>query len=103
MAPGSLDVLVDSNVPLGGGLSSSAALEVATATLVEAVTGRTLDPVDKARLCQKAEHVYAGMPCGIMDQFSSALGEAGKLLLDRLPQRDGASSCRWTIPTWRCW
>ncbi len=81
MAPGALDVLVDSNVPLGGGLSSSAALEVATATLIEAVTGRTLDPVDKARLCQKAEHVYANMPCGIMDQFSSALGAAGKLLL----------------------
>jgi galactokinase len=81
LAPGSLDVLVDSNVPLGGGLSSSAALEVATATLVEAVTGRTLDPVDKARLCQKAEHVYANMPCGIMDQFSSALGAEGKLLL----------------------
>jgi galactokinase len=54
---------------------------VATATLVEAVTGQKLDPVDKARLCQKAEHVYANMPCGIMDQFSSALGEAGKLLL----------------------
>jgi galactokinase len=81
MAPGPLDVLVDSAVPLGGGLSSSAALEVATATLLEAVVGRTLDPVDKARLCQKAEHVYAGMPCGIMDQFSSALGAAGSLLL----------------------
>lgn len=81
MASGALDVLVDSNVPLGGGLSSSAALEVATATLLEAVTGQALDPVDKARLCQKAEHMYAGMPCGIMDQFSSALGEAGKLLL----------------------
>lgn len=81
MTPGALDMLVDSNVPLGGGLSSSAALEVATATLVEAVTGTTLDKVDKARLCQKAEHVYANMPCGIMDQFSSALGEADKLLL----------------------
>lgn len=81
MAPGPLDLLVDSRVPLGGGLSSSAALEVATATLLEAVTGHTLDPVDKARLCQTAEHVYAGMPCGIMDQFSSALGAAGKLLL----------------------
>jgi len=78
---GPLDLLVDSKVPLGSGLSSSAALEVATATLLEAATGRPLDPVDKARLCQKAEHAYAGMPCGIMDQFSSALGEAGKLLL----------------------
>ncbi|HYO23934.1 MAG TPA: galactokinase [Lacipirellulaceae bacterium] len=81
MAPDALDVLVDSNVPMGGGLSSSAALEVATATLMEAVTGHTLDPVDKARLAQHAEHVYANMPCGIMDQFSSTLGEAGKLLL----------------------
>ena len=81
LTPGALDVLVDSQVPLGGGLSSSAALEVATATLIEAVTGRSLDPVDKARLCQKAEHDFAGMPCGIMDQFSSALGATGKLLL----------------------
>lgn len=81
LTPEALDLLVDSNVPLGGGLSSSAALEVATATLIEAVTGKRLNPVDKARLCQQAEHVYAGMPCGIMDQFSSALGAEGKLLL----------------------
>jgi galactokinase len=81
MALGPLNLLVDSKVPLGGGLSSSAALVVATATLIEAVTGRTIDPVEKARLCQKAEHEYAGMPCGIMDQFSSALGAEGKLLL----------------------
>lgn len=81
MQPGTLDLLVDSKVPQGGGVSSSAALEVATATLVEAVTGRTLDPIDKVLLAQKAEHVYAGMPCGIMDQYSSAMGAAGKLLL----------------------
>jgi galactokinase len=81
LKPGGIDLLVDSNVPLGGGLSSSAALEVATATLLEAAEGKRLDPVDKARLCQQAEHVYAGMPCGIMDQFSSALGAEGKLLL----------------------
>lgn len=81
LAPGRVDLVVDSKVPLGSGLSSSAALEVATATLLEAVVGRRLDPVDKARLCQQAEHQYAGMPCGIMDQFSSALGAAGKLLL----------------------
>jgi galactokinase len=81
VTPGALNLLVDSQVPLGGGLSSSAALEVATATLLEAATKTQLDPVDKARLCQKAEHQYAGMPCGIMDQFSSALGAPGKLLL----------------------
>ena len=78
---GPLDALMTSNVPLGGGLSSSAALEVGTATLIETVTGRKIDPVEKALLCQKAEHDYAGMPCGIMDQFISALGQKDKILL----------------------
>ena len=73
--------LVHSTVPLGGGLSSSAAIEVATATLLEVVAGRQLDPVDKALLCQKAEHEYAGMPCGIMDQFISVMGKKDHLLL----------------------
>jgi galactokinase len=79
--PGGLDVLLHSTVPLGSGLSSSAALEVATATLIEAVTGKTIDPVEKALLAQKAEHDFAGVPCGIMDQFISALGREGHLLL----------------------
>jgi len=79
--PGGLDVLLHSTVPLGSGLSSSAALEVCTATLLETVTGTTLDPVEKALLCQKAEHDFAGVPCGIMDQFISALGREGHLLL----------------------
>jgi galactokinase len=78
---GGFDALVHSTVPLGGGLSSSAALEVATATLLEAITGLKLDPVDKALLCQKAEHVYAGMPCGIMDQLISVMGKQDHLLL----------------------
>jgi len=76
-----LDLLIDSDVPIGSGLSSSAALEVAVATLLEAVTGHALDPVDKALLCQRAEHEFAGVPCGIMDQFASALGREGHLLL----------------------
>jgi len=66
---------------LGGGLSSSAALEVATATLLEAITGHDLPQVEKALLCQKAEHEYAGMPCGIMDQFTSVMGQADHLML----------------------
>ncbi len=76
-----LDVAFMSTVPLGGGLSSSAALEVSTATLLEAVTGKKLDPVEKALLCQKAEHEFAGMPCGIMDQFISVMGRENHLLL----------------------
>jgi galactokinase len=79
--PRGFDALIHSNVPPGGGLSSSAALEVATATLLEAITGRQLNPVDKALLCQKAEHEYAGMPCGIMDQFISVMGKQDHLLL----------------------
>ena len=79
--PGGFDALVHSTVPLGGGLSSSAALEVATATLLEIITGRKLDPVEKALLCQKAEHDYAGMPCGIMDQFISVMGKENQVLL----------------------
>lgn len=75
------DALIDSDVPLGGGLSSSAALEVATATLLEAMTGRLLDPVEKALLCQRAEHEFAGVPCGIMDQFISVMAKEGHLLL----------------------
>ena len=76
-----LDVAFMSTVPLGGGLSSSAALEVCTATLVEAATGREIDPVEKALIAQTAEHEFAGVPCGIMDQFISALGREGHLLL----------------------
>jgi galactokinase len=78
---GGFDAMIHSTVPLGGGLSSSAALEVATATLLEAITGKTLDPVDKALLCQQAEHEFAGVPCGIMDQFISVMGRKDHLLL----------------------
>lgn len=70
-----------SNVPIGGGLSSSASLEVATATLIEAVADQTIPKVDKGLVCQKAEHEFAGVPCGIMDQFSSVLCESDHLLL----------------------
>ncbi|MGO8926398.1 MAG: galactokinase [Limisphaerales bacterium] len=77
------DAVIESNLPYGGGLASSAALEVATATLLEAMTGQTLDPIEKALLCQRAEHDFAGVPCGIMDQFTSILGrENHALLLD---------------------
>jgi galactokinase len=81
MRPLSFQAVIDSNVPIGGGLSSSASIEVATATLLEAITGTTLDPIEKALLCQKAEHEYAGVPCGIMDQFASVMGREDQLML----------------------
>jgi galactokinase len=77
------DAVIESSLPYGGGLASSAALEVAAATLLEAMTGQTLDPIEKALLCQRAEHDFAGVPCGIMDQFTSILPrENHALLLD---------------------
>ena len=73
--------VINSDVPLGGGLSSSASLEVAAATLIEAMTGQQFDPVQKALICQKAEHRYAKMPCGIMDQLIAVMGQAGHAML----------------------
>jgi len=78
---GPLDLVLQSGVPVGGGLSSSAALEVSMATVLEAATGQQLDPKQKAYIAQKAEHDYAGVPCGIMDQFASALCREGHLML----------------------
>ena len=77
------DIMFDSDVPIGGGLSSSASLEVATATALLAAAG-ALDTVpdgELARLCQKAEHDFAGAPCGIMDQSIAIMAEADKALL----------------------
>ena len=79
--PSGFQAVIESSVPYGGGLSSSAALEVATATLLEVITGTGLPPVEKALLCQKAEHEFAGVPCGIMDQFASVMGQEGHLML----------------------
>jgi galactokinase len=78
---GGFDAVIDSSLPYGGGLASSAALEVAAATLLEASTGQKLDPIQKALLCQQAEHDFAGVPCGIMDQFTSVLAQENYALL----------------------
>jgi galactokinase len=51
------------------------------ATLIETVVGKKINPVEKALLCQQAEHQFAGVPCGIMDQFISVMGRANHLLL----------------------
>lgn len=79
--PGFNAVIV-SSVPVGSGLSSSAALEVATYTFLESITDeKTLNLTDKALACQKAEQEFAGVPCGIMDQYVSVMGEEGSALL----------------------
>ena len=75
------DAFIVSSLPGGAGLSSSAALECAVATLLENLTGTKLETREKALLAQKAEHDFAGVPCGIMDQFASAFGKDGQLVL----------------------
>ena len=74
------DLLIDSDVPVGAGLSSSAALEVSTAFALAALSGHQLDGMDLARIGQSAEHEFAGVRSGIMDQFASVFGKAGHAL-----------------------
>ena len=68
-------------VPIGAGLSSSAALEVATCSALLKNSGLSVEPVEMAKLCQRAENEFVGMRCGIMDQFVSSCGQAGKALM----------------------
>ncbi len=75
------DAFIISSIPGGAGLSSSAALECATATFLEGLLDTVLDTREKALLCQKAEHDFALVPCGIMDQFASAFGKPNRLIL----------------------
>lgn len=75
------DAVVHGTVPVSSGLSSSAALEAAVATLFEQLGHFALDPVDKAKLTQKAENSWVGVNCGILDQYSSILGEKHKTLV----------------------
>jgi galactokinase len=77
------DAMIHSTVPLESGLSSSAALECAMATVFAGLGGWSLTPERKALLCQKAENEFVGVRCGILDQYSSCLGREGcALLLD---------------------
>ncbi len=85
---GGFDLLIHSDVPVGSGLSSSAALEVATALALLASAGAVLPPRDIAALCRRAEHEFAGVPCGVMDQSISLLGRRDAALL--LDCRSGA-------------
>jgi galactokinase len=72
-----------SDVPLGGGVSSSASVEVAAMMAVCGALGIKLDGLELARLCQQVENRVVGAPCGIMDQVTCTLGEAGRLIAIR--------------------
>jgi galactokinase len=81
LVPHGFDAVIDGNLNLGAGLSSSAALETATALALQSLFGFEMSRVDVATLCQRVEHRYAGVMCGIMDQFASGLGRSGHALL----------------------
>lgn len=79
VAPRGFSGRVSTTVPIGSGLSSSAALEIAVARV--ATVDRPMPPTDMAQLCQRAEHVASGVPCGIMDQLCIAAGQPGHATL----------------------
>jgi galactokinase len=87
------DAVIHSTVPVAAGLSSSAALECALATVFEALGGWHLTPERRALLCQKAENEFVGVKCGILDQYSSCLGREGCALL--LDCRDLSTRAVW--------
>ena len=78
---GGADLVVFTDVPLGAGLSSSAALEVSVAHALLTAAGLPFEPIVIAKVCQHAENDYVGMRCGIMDQYVSACGVEGHALL----------------------
>ncbi len=75
-----MNIYVGGDVPVGAGVSSSAALEVAAAFLFRESCGFSLGLVDMAKLCQRAENEFVGMRCGLMDQFICCLGRKGTVL-----------------------
>lgn len=78
-----LDVVIESNLPIASGLGSSAALEVAFAELINRANDLGANTRDIAEICYRAEHFELGIPCGRLDQYSSAFG--GIILLDSRP------------------
>jgi len=74
------DLWIGSDVPLGAGLSSSAALEISVGSALLGASGLPSDPLRLARAAQRAEHLHAGTRCGLMDQLVSAMGREGAAL-----------------------
>ncbi|MFM7067520.1 MAG: galactokinase [Gammaproteobacteria bacterium] len=82
------DLLVEGDIPLGAGLSSSASLEVATAWSLLSLTDHAPDRMQVAELCRQAENEYVGTRCGLMDPFAATHGVAGHALLLDCRSRD---------------
>ncbi len=78
---GGANLVLRGEVPIGAGLSSSAAIEVAVANALLANSGVEMDRAEVSRVCQKAEHEYAGTMCGIMDQFIACFGQRQHALM----------------------
>jgi len=76
-----VSILIQSDVPMGAGLSSSAAIEVAVARALIDLAGAPMEPTEVARLCQRAENEFVGARCGIMDQFIACHARLGHALL----------------------
>jgi galactokinase len=76
-----MNAVISGDIPVGSGLSSSAAVEVAAAYTWQVLSGFSLSRVELALLCQRAENEFVGIKCGIMDQFISALGQRDHALL----------------------
>jgi galactokinase len=79
--PTGFDIRISSNVPIGAGLSSSAAIECAIAFGLNELFEFGIDKMELALIAQKAEHDFAGVQCGIMDQFASMFGRKNKVML----------------------
>ena len=86
--PLGFNIFIHSKVPMGAGVSSSAAIEVSAMMALNVILELNLDGLKLARLCQMAENYVVGAPCGIMDQVTSALCEEGKLIAIKCQPHD---------------
>ena len=79
--PSGFNIALTSDVPIGAGVSSSAAIECAVAFGINELFGLGIEKMELAFMAQKAEHEFAGVQCGIMDQFASVFGKKNHVVL----------------------
>jgi galactokinase len=96
---GGFRAVIYGDLPIGGGVSSSAALEASTAYFIKAMNPYDMELMDLARLCRAAENNFVGMPCGLMDQFSSIFGQKDTMIcLDCAEETHKAMTLKEPIP-----